>query len=209
MMEEKTVKAVRVSDLNNLLDSQLSLFKWFRFMLIIIFILTLTNSYAWNKKVNMLIEHNYKLERQIRELNADISAIDLTPKQDEFYIFNVEKPIAQVETVKQQLFTVTAYDNSAASQGAYVGQTATGFKLTGHTRESAKCIAVDPKTIPLGSKVEVIFPAPYESFSGVYIARDTGGVIKGNKIDLFMGDGVNPKDVKAFGVRKALIRVLD
>ena len=42
-----------------------------------------------------------------------------------------------------------------------------------------KVIAVDPKVIPLGSKVWV------EGY-GYAVAGDTGGAIKGNKIDLFM-----------------------
>lgn len=40
-------------------------------------------------------------------------------------------------------------------------------------------IAVDPNYIPLGTKV-------YVEGYGVAIAADTGGLIKGNKIDLFM-----------------------
>lgn len=51
--------------------------------------------------------------------------------------------------------------------------TATGVMPTaGHT------IAVDPRVIPLGTHVLI---------NGVeYIAQDTGGLIKGNRIDIFM-----------------------
>lgn len=105
-------------------------------------------------------------------------------------------------------FTITAYDNSVESQGKWVNQTATGFSLKGHTLETAKCIAVDPKVIPLGSKVELIFDNNYEHLNGVYIARDTGGAIKGNKIDLFMGDGVSKQKVRDFGKRKVQVRIL-
>lgn len=44
-----------------------------------------------------------------------------------------------------------------------------------------KVIAVDPKVIPLGTKVWV------EGY-GTAIAGDTGGAIKGNKIDIFVAD---------------------
>lgn len=45
--------------------------------------------------------------------------------------------------------------------------------------QADRTIAVDPKIIPLGSKVK---------FSDkVYIAEDTGGAIKGKRIDLFVG----------------------
>lgn len=105
-------------------------------------------------------------------------------------------------------FVITAYDNSPESQGKWVDQTATGFNLKGHSLESAKCIAVDPKIIPLGSKVQLTFDKEYEHLNGVYIARDTGGAIKGNKIDLFMGDGVDKQVVRNFGRRKVNVNVL-
>ena len=54
-----------------------------------------------------------------------------------------------------------------------------------------KLIAVDPSVIPLGSKVWV------EGY-GVAIAGDTGGAIKGNKIDVLMPDkgSSSSRDVK-------------
>ena len=105
-------------------------------------------------------------------------------------------------------FTITAYDNSVESQGQWVDQTATGFNLKGHTLESAKCLAVDPKVIPLGSKVELTFDDEYKHLDGIYIARDTGGAIKGHRIDLFMGDGVDKKKVTNFGRRKVQARIV-
>ena len=106
-------------------------------------------------------------------------------------------------------FEITAYDNTVQSQGKWVDQTATGFNLKGHTLESAKCIAVDPKVIPLGSKVQLYFGEEYKHLNGVYIARDTGGAIKGNKIDLFMGDGPVRKEVMEFGRRKVQVKIIE
>lgn len=106
-------------------------------------------------------------------------------------------------------FIITAYDNSIGSQGKWVNQTATGFNLKGHSLESAKCIAVDPTIIPLGSKVQLIFDDEYKHLNGVYIARDTGGAIKGKRIDLFMGDGVDKKIVNDFGKRKVKVKILE
>ena len=106
-------------------------------------------------------------------------------------------------------FVITAYDNSVASQGKWVDQTATGFNLKGHTLESAKCIAVDPKIIPLHSKVELTFDEPYKHLDGVYIARDTGGAIKGKRIDLFMGDGDVRQQALSFGKRNVQVRIIE
>ena len=58
-----------------------------------------------------------------------------------------------------------------------IRQTATGVNLKANP--DAKVIAVDPSVIPLGSKV-------YVEGYGYATAADTGGAIKGNKIDVFI-----------------------
>lgn len=101
-------------------------------------------------------------------------------------------------------FKATAYDDTVASQGKWLHKTATGFNLQGHTLESARCIAVDPKVIPLKSKVYIVFPEPYTHLNAIYTALDTGSVIKGNHIDVFFG-GDNAEVKKAvfnFGIRQ-------
>jgi uncharacterized protein YabE (DUF348 family) len=47
-------------------------------------------------------------------------------------------------------------------------------------------IAVDPRVIPLRRTVYVEFPKGWEHLNGYYKAMDTGGAIKGYKIDVFM-----------------------
>lgn len=111
---------------------------------------------------------------------------------------------------RAKTFTATAYDLSVESCGKSkshpsYGITASGYSLKGHSRQSAMAIAVDPRVIPLGSTVHIQFPAPYEHFSGNYTARDTGGAIKGNIVDIFMGEGVGRKSVFAFGRRQVKI----
>lgn len=60
----------------------------------------------------------------------------------------------------------------------YVGHTASG------TVAEVGKIAVDPKVIPLGSKLYVVSQDGQYVY-GYCIAEDTGGLIKGNKIDLY------------------------
>ncbi|PYZ91539.1 hypothetical protein CR194_19600 [Salipaludibacillus keqinensis] len=93
-----------------------------------------------------------------------------------------------------QTFKATAY--TAYCNGCS-GVTAAGIDL--RANPNAKVIAVDPSVIPLGSRVEV-------KGHGTYIAGDTGGAIKGRKIDIFIPD----KDkVQSFGRKSVEIRVLD
>lgn len=54
--------------------------------------------------------------------------------------------------------------------------------FTGTVPEVGRTIAVDPNIIPLGSKVYI------PQFNRVFIAEDTGGKIKGLRIDVYMED---------------------
>ena len=53
-----------------------------------------------------------------------------------------------------------------------------GTTASGTTTKANRTVAVDPKVIPLGSKLMIN--------GKIYIAEDTGGFIKGKKIDIFM-----------------------
>ena len=115
-----------------------------------------------------------------------------------------------------QTFTATAYDLSVQSCGKPIGHpqygiTSNGTNIAGKTREQAMSIAVDPNVIPLGSQVKITFPEPYTHFNGVYTANDTGGGIKGKRVDIFMGDfGSNNSNqsVWDFGVREVEVQIL-
>ena len=93
-------------------------------------------------------------------------------------------------------FYVTATAYTAHCNGC-TGVTATGINLK--SNPNLKVIAVDPSVIPLGSKVWV------EGY-GHAIAGDTGGAIKGNKIDLFVASKSQAYD---FGRKKVRVKVLN
>ncbi|MGN4578688.1 cell wall-binding protein EntB [Bacillus cereus group sp. MYBK38-2] len=85
------------------------------------------------------------------------------------------------QSAKRELTVVaTAYTADPSENGTYGGRvlTAMGHDLT--VNPNMRIIAVDPKVIPLGSKVWV------EGY-GEAIAGDTGSAIKGNRIDVLMG----------------------
>ncbi|MGN4784985.1 cell wall-binding protein EntB [Bacillus cereus group sp. MYBK209-1] len=86
-----------------------------------------------------------------------------------------------IQSAKRELTVVaTAYTADPSENGTYGGRvlTAMGHDLT--ENPNMRIIAVDPKVIPLGSKVWV------EGY-GEAIAGDTGSAIKGNRIDVLMG----------------------
>lgn len=91
-------------------------------------------------------------------------------------------------------FSATAY---TANCNGCSGVTRTGVNL--RENPEARVIAVDPSVIPLGTQVEI-------KGHGVFTAADTGGAVKGNKIDVFMPD--NGRAVE-FGRRSVEVRIID
>lgn len=77
------------------------------------------------------------------------------------------------------------------------GISAAGINL--RANPNLKVIAVDPRVIPLGTKVWV------EGY-GYAVAGDTGGAIKGNKIDVLMADKAQ---AYSWGRKKVKIRVMN
>lgn len=94
------------------------------------------------------------------------------PTQKKAPVSVVEPEVAV--TGKEIIVTATAY--TAYCEGCS-GTTAYGIDLRANPNQ--KVIAVDPRLIELGTKVWV------EGY-GEAIAGDTGGAIKGNKIDVFL-----------------------
>lgn len=100
---------------------------------------------------------------------------------------------------KKITMQATAYSTSPSENGGYA-VTAKGNPL------KHGIVAVDPSVIPLGSKVYV------ESTDGSWVygvasAEDTGGAIKGNKIDLCY-EG-SPASVRTFGRRECNVYILE
>lgn len=94
---------------------------------------------------------------------------------------------------KTLVMNATAYSNSPESQGKWVGKTATGMT------PRVGVVAVDPNVIPLGTKL-------YIEGYGHAVAGDTGGAIKGNKIDLFMN---TRQECFNFGRRNVTVHILN
>ena len=70
---------------------------------------------------------------------------------------------------------------------------------------SVGCVAVDPKVIPMGSKLYITTPNGSIVY-GMAVAADTGGAIKGNKVDLFFN---TYNECIQFGRRTCTVYVLN
>ncbi len=104
---------------------------------------------------------------------------------------------------REIIMVATAYDLSYESTGKKPGDKWYGITASG-TQARPGVVAVDPNVIPLGTKVYVESLDGTKDY-GYAIAEDTGGAIKGNKIDLFME---NAKQVKSFGRRKVKVYII-
>lgn len=104
-------------------------------------------------------------------------------------------------------FTATAYDLSYESCGKYPDHPEYGITFSGKKAVKGRTIAVDPKVIPLGSKVFIEFPEPYVHMDGWYYAEDTGSKVKGRIVDVFFGERALG-EAKKFGRRKVNLRIM-
>lgn len=92
---------------------------------------------------------------------------------------------------------------------------ATAYSTEGWSRENkytkigtlcrVGAIAVDPKVIPLGSRLYITSADGTSWIYGTAVAEDTGGAIKGNRIDLYFN---TQAECERFGVRSAKVYVL-
>jgi len=128
---------------------------------------------------------------------------ELIVSGDEEKIEAIESELGRVAAVslpvpvnhgKEMIVTATAY--TAYCEGCS-GTTASGIDLRSNPNQ--KVIAVDPKVIKLGTRVWV------EGY-GEAIAGDTGGAIKGKKIDVFIP---SHGGAMKWGVQTVKIKVLD
>lgn len=97
-----------------------------------------------------------------------------------------------------QLVTATAYTSGPESTGKRPGHPAYGITASGEPTREGETLAVDPSHIPLGSLVYI------EELDKYLVAQDTGGAIRGARIDLYME---NLRDALEWGVRPVHIQV--
>ncbi|MFD2117744.1 3D domain-containing protein [Paenibacillus yanchengensis] len=122
-----------------------------------------------------------------------------------------EESVPQVKAANGKVYTytkklavkATAYTASAAENGGWGAVDYFGNKLKVGT------VAVDPKVIPLGTKLYI---TGYD-YAGLpeggmlAVASDIGGAVKGNKIDIFVPD--SRSQAMKFGIQKLKVFVIE
>ena len=102
-------------------------------------------------------------------------------------VWPVKATIVPVAKTFDREFVATAYSGAGVTKSGVI--TATGI------------VAADPKVLPIGSIIE-IKAGPY---SGIYTVMDTGGDVKGDKIDIFIPDYT---EAVRFGARRVAVKVI-
>ena len=97
----------------------------------------------------------------------------------------------ETKTVEWYYFVATGYSSNDSTQGTD-NITATGVEVR------KGIIAVDPKMIPLGAEVEI-------KNLGKFTAEDTGGKIKGNRIDIYFS---SKAEAEKFGKQGIWLRMV-
>ncbi|PGY51231.1 LysM peptidoglycan-binding and 3D domain-containing protein [Priestia megaterium] len=138
-------------------------------------------------------EQTQKEQEQAQAAQAQ-AAQEQAQKEQEQAQQQQQQQSQQQASGKSMTVEATAYTANCAGCS---GTTATGVNLKSNPNQ--RVIAVDPSVIPLGSKV-------YVEGYGQAVAADTGGAIKGNRIDVFVSSDSAAQD---WGRRSVKITVID
>lgn len=138
-------------------------------------------------------ENTRKIEQQ-KEQQAEVNVVPEKTYQGS----TPQVDFSDTEKGEAMIMRATAYDPSPASNGGYGGITAMGTTLR------PGVIAVDPRVIPLGTRVyiEYMDGTPL----GYCVAEDTGGAIKENRIDILF---MTKAEAIQFGVRDMKLYILE
>ncbi|MDC3417944.1 G5 and 3D domain-containing protein [Aquibacillus salsiterrae] len=151
-----------------------------------------------SKSYEVTLENGKEVSRELikeevkKESKKRIVAVGTKIKQ-----LSASKPVSRGDdkVVKTMYMEATAYNwNCKTCSGS--GLTRTGYNLK---QNPNGVIAVDPSVIPLGTKVWV------EGY-GYAVARDTGGNIKGNRIDVHLP---TLSEAARFGKKTVQVKILE
>ncbi|KOY79943.1 DUF348 domain-containing protein [Lysinibacillus macroides] len=154
---------------------------------------SISRTYEVVKENGKVVAKNLQSEKIVKEPKTKVVAVG-TKTVVASAATTVSRGAAEPTSGKEFYVTATAYTPYC---NGCSGISATGINL--RSNSGLKVIAVDPSVIKLGSKVWV------EGY-GTAIAADTGGAIKGNKIDVLVQSDAQARN---WGRKKVRIKVLN
>lgn len=154
-----------------------------------------------------------KLQEEIQKLQEQHNNQDIQDKQSQD---KQDKQVKQTQdngsnkTENKETVTVTI-DNSenknadgAATSSNARAFTATAYCLRGRTATGSSVrrgiVAADPRVLPLGTRISLNAGA----YSGSYVVADTGGAVKGRKLDIWVP---SCSEARRFGRRSVKVSV--
>lgn len=160
---------------------------------------TISRTYEIVKENGQVVATYLQSEKVLKEPKNKLIAVGTKTEEEEVRATTISSVASEsIEPDNKNEFYVLATAYTAYCKGCS-GTTATGINLRSSSAPGLKVIAVDPSVIKLGSKVWV------EGY-GLAVAEDTGGAIKGNKIDIFVQ---SETEAKNWGVKKVRIKVFE
>lgn len=145
------------------------------------------------------------VEESVNELSRKV-LVEATPTVVEYGTYAVlSTSRGDLRYSKVLDITCTAYDLGYASCGKYPGDPGYGITASG-MRAQRGVVSVDPKVIPLGTRLYVEAADGKSWCYGYAVAGDTGGNIKGYRMDLFMETNY---EAIQFGRRAAKVYILE
>ena len=134
--------------------------------------------------------------------SANDSQLKLNSDSESSEVVAEDKNLIKKTVSGKRVVSREATGSAGISKGSF---TATAYCLRGRTAMGhgvrRGIIAADPRILRLGSRVN-LNAGPY---SGQYLVSDTGGRIKGNKIDIWVP---NCSEARRFGRRTVSINLL-
>lgn len=126
------------------------------------------------EKSNKSLTYQIDSARKVVAQKKDYLAIAIEMKQKELVLIN---KLPKVKSLG--VFHITGYCPCKKCTGKDPGDDGYGITNSGAPVEEGVTIGVDPKVIPIGSKIRI------EGYPEIFIAQDIGPGIKGNEIDLY------------------------
>lgn len=171
-----------------------------------------------HRKTQIIRENSEEISREVVEESVRTKSVNalvirgpqtaITAQSDayDFVVAEGAEPCYSVEgntitTMTGNTYTFTSTLQVSAT--AYSCEGRTGICYSG-TVARLGAIAVDPKVIPLGSKMYIV-SNDGEYVYGYCVAEDIGGGIKGNRVDLYFDTFA---ECYQFGVRKCTVYIL-